>query len=185
MNALWCTIPQSCKLICCVELQTVSLLMLLVFSLDVLLRPTCNTILYITSHNRCICCCACSSCRVRVLCPDCSNINSIKSEAQAMQTIQQQGSSDLGFLQFFNLHRSQALIAGTAHSCTFPSSRMPCFAAQGLKAWSHSKHCPHERCARAHAAPANATVLSVRTMLIVLVWVRVLLRVCCAVLLAA
>jgi hypothetical protein len=50
---------------------------------------------------------------VRVLCPDCQEqLGSISSEAQAMALIQQHGSSELGFLQFFNLHRTQQLIAG-------------------------------------------------------------------------
>jgi hypothetical protein len=50
-----------------------------------------------------------------VLCPDCrEQLGSISSEAQALRLIQQHGSSELGFLQFFNLHRTQALIAGEA-----------------------------------------------------------------------
>jgi hypothetical protein len=54
-------------------------------------------------------------CRVRVLCPDCQDhLGSIHSEAQALALIQQHGSSELGFLQFFNLHRTQPLIAGEA-----------------------------------------------------------------------
>jgi hypothetical protein len=54
-------------------------------------------------------------CRVRVLCPDCHDqLRSISNEAQALELIQQHGSSELGFLQFFNLHRSQRLLAGEA-----------------------------------------------------------------------
>jgi hypothetical protein len=54
-------------------------------------------------------------CRVRVLCPDCQEqLGSIASEAQALALIQQHGSSELGFLQFFNLYRTQTLIAGEA-----------------------------------------------------------------------
>eukprot|EP00775_Hariotina_reticulata_P001462 gene1462-1804_t len=49
--------------------------------------------------------------RVRVLCPGWEDLNSIKSEQQAMRVIQQQGNSQLGFLQFFNLHRSHATVA--------------------------------------------------------------------------
>jgi hypothetical protein len=38
-------------------------------------------------------------------------LNSIKSEQQALAIIQEQSSSQLGFLQFFNLHRTHQAIA--------------------------------------------------------------------------
>lgn len=50
-------------------------------------------------------------CRVRVLCPDHQDLDSIKSPKQALQLIQRQGNCDLGFLQFFNLHRTNAALA--------------------------------------------------------------------------
>eukprot|EP00882_Tetradesmus_deserticola_P014487 GHRQ01015407.1.p1 GENE.GHRQ01015407.1~~GHRQ01015407.1.p1 ORF type:complete len:214 (+),score=40.74 GHRQ01015407.1:192-833(+) len=51
--------------------------------------------------------------RVRVLCPGHkSQPGSITSAEQAQELIQQHGSSQLGFLQFFNLHRTQTIIAG-------------------------------------------------------------------------
>lgn len=50
--------------------------------------------------------------RVRVLCPPdiSSKLDSITSSQQALQLIASHGSSELGFLQFFNLHRSQPAI---------------------------------------------------------------------------
>eukprot|EP00879_Flechtneria_rotunda_P030626 GHRR01033285.1.p1 GENE.GHRR01033285.1~~GHRR01033285.1.p1 ORF type:complete len:277 (+),score=84.27 GHRR01033285.1:143-973(+) len=47
---------------------------------------------------------------VRVLCPKLKDLNGIKSEQQALQLIKQQGNSELGFLQFFNLHRMEPAI---------------------------------------------------------------------------
>lgn len=50
-----------------------------------------------------------------MLCPACkAQLGSISSEAQALELIRQHGSSELGFLQFFNLHRTQPMIAGEA-----------------------------------------------------------------------
>lgn len=54
----------------------------------------------------------CTLHRVRVLCPPevSSRQDSITSPQQALQLIASHGSSELGFLQFFNLHRTQELI---------------------------------------------------------------------------
>lgn len=53
--------------------------------------------------------------RVRVLCPpevgSSSRLDNITSPQQALQLIASHGSSELGFLQFFNLHRSQPAIS--------------------------------------------------------------------------
>jgi hypothetical protein len=48
-------------------------------------------------------------CRVRVLCqPEIgSRLDSITTPQQALELLASHGSSELGFLQFFNLHRSQ------------------------------------------------------------------------------
>eukprot|EP00882_Tetradesmus_deserticola_P014664 GHRQ01015602.1.p1 GENE.GHRQ01015602.1~~GHRQ01015602.1.p1 ORF type:complete len:266 (+),score=78.70 GHRQ01015602.1:189-986(+) len=55
--------------------------------------------------------------RVRVLCPGHkSQPGSITSAEQAQELIQQHGSSQLGFLQFFNLHRTQTIIAELVRS---------------------------------------------------------------------
>lgn len=64
-------------------------------------------------------------CRVRVLCPPeiGSKLDSITTPQQALELLASHGSSELGFLQFFNLHRSQPdiqqlvrdpMLAGTA-----------------------------------------------------------------------
>lgn len=68
-----------------------------------------------------------SSCRVRVLCPDFKGLTSLQTAEQALQVIQQQGNSDLGFLQFFNLHRSHTVVADLVQD-----SQLPKIAAQLL-----------------------------------------------------
>ncbi|KAF6256823.1 hypothetical protein COO60DRAFT_1640423 [Scenedesmus sp. NREL 46B-D3] len=45
-----------------------------------------------------------------------AQLGSISSEAQALELIRQHGSSELGFLQFFNLHRTQPMIAELVRS---------------------------------------------------------------------
>jgi len=47
--------------------------------------------------------------RVRVLCPG-VDPGSIKSTTEALRTIQRKGSDDLGFLQFFHMHRASDVV---------------------------------------------------------------------------
>lgn len=93
---------------------------------NVVVRPVCLNIMF--SAILCHCC------RVRVLCPDCQDqLGSIRSEAQALALIQQHGSSELGFLQFFNLHRSKGLIAELVRSKQLAATAAQLLAAKKLR----------------------------------------------------
>eukprot|EP00879_Flechtneria_rotunda_P018142 GHRR01019027.1.p1 GENE.GHRR01019027.1~~GHRR01019027.1.p1 ORF type:complete len:164 (+),score=49.94 GHRR01019027.1:417-908(+) len=86
-------------------------------------------------------------CRVRVLCPKLKDLNGIKSEQQALQLIKQQGNSELGFLQFFNLHRMEPAIQQLVWSKQLAAAAAQLLSVQRLRLyqvmhWHSQQHMP-------------------------------------------
>lgn len=102
-------------------------------------KPACRKLTWSFIHT-----CDQLSCRVRVLCPPevTKDLDRITTPQQALQLIASHGSSDLGFLQFFNLHRTQPAVDLLVRSKQLAGTAAQLLGARKLRLYQVSVNVP-------------------------------------------